>query len=77
MFFPRSNLFVFKNSPFFNKPLLRITEFTNNLLSAIYQIHVTSGYVTNNQEGRKIIVTIILTQVAKNHFAFAAALLWH
>jgi hypothetical protein len=74
MFFPRSNLFVFKNSPFFNKPLLRITEFTDNLLSAIYQIHVTSGYVTNNQEGRKI-VTIILTQVAKNHFAFATALL--
>jgi hypothetical protein len=41
--FPRSNLFVFKNSSFFNKPLLA----SHNLIFGDLSNHVTSGYVTN------------------------------
>jgi hypothetical protein len=55
--FSRSNLFVFKDSPFFNKPLFRIT-------------HTSSGYVTNlaNKGAKNSPITIVLVPTQTVYF---------
>jgi hypothetical protein len=59
--FPRSNLFVFKNSSFFNKPLLRIIH---NLifcdLSNPRHFRLCAQF--SQQEGKKVPIVLLPTE---------------
>jgi hypothetical protein len=56
--FPRSNLFVFKNSSFFNKPLLRITH--NLIFGDLSNSCHFRLCNTFSQQGRKKVTTVLL-----------------